>query len=136
MVKVVPFISQPRISFACCQRPSSLSSLASEIVSPPFWSVSVVGGKIVWMPCSIARDSCRIWSCAMLSVHTMKSSTKTSRRVIVVVRSCKGKFPKSVGSIFVSSLCGGKVTWRSDWITSHAVSEAAQKNGGDSHQPI
>ena len=66
----------------------------------------------------------------------MKSSTKTSISAMVEVRSDVGKSVKCGGSIFVSNGCAGRGVLRRDAIVSRAVSDAAQKNAGDLHQPI
>ena len=71
-----------------------------------------------------------------MSVQPMKSSTKTSSKDMVLVRSSIGKVVKFVGSILDSKGCGGRSVPRREAMTSLAVSDAAQKNGGDSHHPI
>ena len=70
-------------------------------------------------------------------MHAMKSSTKTSIRVKTECRSASWRDSKSFGSIIFSNAWGGSFSHRSRLeITSLAVSDAAQKNGGDSHHPI
>ena len=64
-VKFAPLINQPRNSFACWQRPLSLSSFASEIRSPPLCFVTLVGGKTcVFHAALLGRATeCGLWRC-------------------------------------------------------------------------
>ena len=75
-----------------------------------------------------------------LSISSMNSSTKTSKRVILDIRSeilSTSVSASWVGGIMCdSNLWGGKLVWRRLCMTSRAVSVSAQKKGGDSHHPI
>ena len=98
----------------------------------------VGGGNTLCIPWSIALDSFVRCAAERSSVQLMKSSTNTSIRFTVDSRSCSEVFGVRVsfGIIFVSNGCGGKLVCSSCAMVSLAVSEDAQKKGGDSVHPI
>ena len=83
IVKFAPSIIHPSISFVSAHVPSPSWSLRCETGSSPWcWDTSG-GGKIEWMPCIMALEKwCR---CSWLSlfVPATKSSTNTSRMLVV-----------------------------------------------------
>eukprot|EP00957_Ditylum_brightwellii_P207681 15354021-Ditylum_brightwellii.AAC.4 len=103
--------------------------------SVPWWPVISGGEKMQCMPCSIARDMACRFDLVVLFVAALKSSINTSSR-------CVGDVGHLCGSnwfiILSSNLCGLKCILLSirNWITLQTVSEAEQKNDGDSHWPI
>lgn len=127
---------QPRISLTSSQSPSNLSNFLSKMGLPPLWSVILGGGKMLCIPWSMARVVWRMWSCVAESMQPIKSSTKTSMRARVMLMSDIGRDENFFGSILDSNGCGGSGVERSDAMMPRAVSEAAQKSGGDSQQPI
>jgi len=90
-------------------------------------------------PKSIAREKCSRCFMVELLVAPTKSSTNTSTRLTydaAADRRCHA-VSLALSSILSSNLCSGRVTsCKRDSMTSRAVSESAQKNGGDSHYPI
>ena len=92
-----------------------------------------------WIPCSITREKYVRCDLLVLLVAEINSSTKTSVRLkkdAVALRLLYAD--ASVGLCTLSyKVWGGICTsCRSESMTSQAVSEAAQKKGGDSHHPI
>ena len=74
------------------------------------------------------------FKCSVLElfVAVMKSSTKTSTRLVNVAVACRQKCAKAATS---PNKAGSYTSSRSPSMKSRAVSEDAHKNGGDSHQP-
>jgi hypothetical protein len=70
-----PLNSHPRISLMKSHFPSCCVIFFSEIGSAPLCCDTDGGGKIEWIPCSIARDACWRWAVVLILVHPMKSST-------------------------------------------------------------
>jgi len=70
-------------------------------------------------------------------VILMKSSMNTSMTVIVPSARGIPSVKWALSIILPSKMCSGRQCFSSSaWMVSLAVSDAAQKNGGDSHHPI
>ena len=136
-----PSKSHPRISLRTSHSPSPSSSFLIEMGSSPIWPLTDGGGKTPCMACSNARDRCRRRLASVHCISEQKSSTYTSS-------SCKN-FVAMSPSATLGQREGGTMWCSNGWggsdehgvaascsAMSLAVSVAAQKNGGDSHQPI
>jgi hypothetical protein len=95
------------------------------------------GGNTEWTPKSMALEKCSRCSGDVVLVAPIKSSTNTSTRLRYVAVACNQRSAEEgVASLSMLSSkgCLGRLTsCRRASITSLAVSDAAQKNGGDSH---
>ena len=125
-----------KISLIYSRFPSLLSSLFSDTRSPPRYFFTSGGGITNYIPCIITRKKWIRCSCSILFVIPIKSSTHTS--MMVHISSGRGEETAVSSSILCSNLCGGRDhgDLSRDSMISRAVSNAAQKNGGDLYQPI
>ena len=123
---------QPRIYLHVSHMPSPCCSFFKAMGSSLFPPVMVGGGNMEWMLWRMALDRCWSWAGLEHWVSWMKSSMYTSikwRKFQTAVLS--GFTSWSVGeSKNVSNGCSGRdpgCCLVRDWLTSCAVSEAAQK---------
>ena len=138
-VNMAPSTSQPNISLVVFQVPSPSSSFFWEIGSGPVCPDFSGGGKTEWIPWSIALDKWVRCSMEPSFVMAMKSSTNASSKLTYAAAAWRRCTASVVAfcSISCSNRCLGRLTSVSKAsMTSLAVSEAAQKKGGDSHHPI
>ena len=118
--------------------PSPSFNFFWEIGSSPGCEVTSGGGNTEWIPWMIALENFVRFSLDKLLVIAQKSSTNTSRRLVVNAAASR-RWRRSP----CSSILGRNLWWGRSMsllsrlsMTSRAVSVAAQKYGGDSHQPI
>ena len=108
-----------------------------EIGSSPWCFDISGGGKIKCTPKSMACEKCVKYSSLRLFAAAMKSWTKTSTRLMKVVVARSRNCGEASCGISPLNRCSGSCTSsRRASMTSRTVSDAAQKKGGDSHQPI
>ena len=138
-VKFSPSSIHPSTSFLWSQEPSPFMSFDSETGLWPLCPLSSGGGNTECTPCIIALETLVRCSSDMSFVIPIKSSTNTSTSVVDELSGADGFGLVCCGDIICfSNLCGGRFvfSFKSVSITSRAVSDPAQKNGGLSHQPI
>ena len=134
----LPLNSNPNRS--CCKAcfPSPWHSFLYEIES----SVgSLLAGKTSWIPVKTAVATCSSCACDVAMANGIKSSTYTSTKYLSLSSlfffgSCCTSAPV-MASVMNLWGCRAPTGLSMYWVlTSRAVSDAAQKNGGDSTQPI
>jgi hypothetical protein len=145
MVHAIPSKSHPRISFRVSHIPS-LTSFFTETAGPIELLVISGGGKTLEIALRMVQENWSRWSVFVLWIRPMKSSMYTSSTLRNFCLSFsedgslvgRGTVVQSM-SIMMSSIGWGAMTLflsKFSCAISRAVSVAAQKNGGDSPQPI
>ena len=138
MVYCTPSMIHPSSSFVVSHVLSPWFIFRCDMGSSPWCFVNSGGGKTEWIPTISAFENFSRCCRDKLFVKAQKSSTNTSSRFVV------NAVAWSQGSMLDCSSILGRNGWsgrgmeelRRLSITSLAVSVAAQKYGGDSHQPI